>query len=169
MKFGEDLLAQSKLLARHEARRPRQTTLRRAVSTAYYALFHLLTEESARFLIAGDAKKPLRQQVQRAFDHGAMRQCCRAFSGGALPAAIAPLSPVPVSPELRLVAQAFVTLQDARHIADYDVAISYSRSYAVSLIDVTEAAFAAWRAIRTTDEARVFLVSLLLWRQWNRT
>ncbi|MBC7807158.1 MAG: hypothetical protein H7145_13530, partial [Akkermansiaceae bacterium] len=127
MKFGDDLLAQSKLLARYEVRRPRQATLRRAVSTAYYAVFHLLTEESARFLIAGDAKRALRQQVQRAFDHGAMRQYCRTFSGGSLPAAVAPLLPVPVSPELRLVAQHFVLLQDARHIADYDVAVSYSR------------------------------------------
>ncbi|MBC7808910.1 MAG: hypothetical protein H7145_22480, partial [Akkermansiaceae bacterium] len=67
-----------------------------------------------------------------------------------------PLLPVPVSPELRLVAQHFVLLQDARHIADYDVAVSYSRLRTVSLIQTAEQAFAAWRAIRTTDEARVF-------------
>jgi len=41
MAFPNDLLEQAKHLAIREKKRPRQASLRRAVSTAYYALFHL--------------------------------------------------------------------------------------------------------------------------------
>ena len=43
MSLPEDLLEQAVHLATLDARRPKQANLRRAVSTAYYALFHLLT------------------------------------------------------------------------------------------------------------------------------
>jgi len=38
----DDLLAQAKHLASKEPKRPRQASLRRAISGAYYALYHLL-------------------------------------------------------------------------------------------------------------------------------
>ena len=44
--FTDDLLAQADLLLHLEKRRPKQASLRRAVSAAYYALFHFLIEES---------------------------------------------------------------------------------------------------------------------------
>lgn len=43
-----NLLAQAKLLATKEQSRPKQASLRRSVSAAYYALFHLLVDASAR-------------------------------------------------------------------------------------------------------------------------
>jgi len=46
MPFAEDLLEQAKHLANREPKRPEQASLRRAVSTAYYALFHLLVSEA---------------------------------------------------------------------------------------------------------------------------
>jgi len=48
MAFAQDLLEQSSHLANREPRRPRQASLRRAVSTAYYALFHLLIQEATK-------------------------------------------------------------------------------------------------------------------------
>jgi uncharacterized protein (UPF0332 family) len=166
--FGDDLLAQARYLITHEKCRPK-VTLRRAISTAYYALFHLLTEAAAKSLVSGTQNKALRQQMQRAFDHSAMRQCCRAFSGGSLPVILVPLLPGPVSMNLRAVASTFARLQDQRHDADYNVALTYSRDDADNAVRDVEQAFAAWHTVRATDEARVFLVSLLLWRQWNRT
>jgi uncharacterized protein (UPF0332 family) len=44
--FADDLLQQAYHLARKERLNPRQASLRRAVSTAYYALFHLLIDEA---------------------------------------------------------------------------------------------------------------------------
>ena len=48
MAFADDLLDLSKQLANLEPENPRQASLRRAVSTAYYALFHLLISEATR-------------------------------------------------------------------------------------------------------------------------
>jgi uncharacterized protein (UPF0332 family) len=42
MAFPDDLLEQANHLANREPELPRQASLRRAVSAAYYALFHLL-------------------------------------------------------------------------------------------------------------------------------
>src|ERR1700684_3228614 len=63
-----DLLEQAEHLARREPKRPRQASLRRAVSAAYYALFHFLISE---------ATLNWRQSSQRAalgryFQHGSM-------------------------------------------------------------------------------------------------
>ena len=47
MGLAEDLLRQADHLAAYERLNPSQASLRRAVSTAYYALFHLLIGEAA--------------------------------------------------------------------------------------------------------------------------
>jgi len=47
MSLPQDLLAQARLLATKEPRRSRDASFRRSVSTAYYALFHLLTDEAS--------------------------------------------------------------------------------------------------------------------------
>ena len=46
MAYHDDLLRQALQLVRKEPRNPKQASLRRAVSTAYYALFHLLISEA---------------------------------------------------------------------------------------------------------------------------
>ena len=48
MPFPNDLLEQARHLANREPKRPKQASLRRAVSTAYYAIFHLLSMETAK-------------------------------------------------------------------------------------------------------------------------
>lgn len=109
----------------------------------------------------------MRYAAQRAYEHGTMKQACRAFSG-TLPASVAPLLPSPVSADLRVVADAFILLQDARHEADYNVARRFTRQRADTLVSLAENAFAAYGRVQNTREAKVFLISLLLWKQWNR-
>jgi hypothetical protein len=46
----EDLFAQAELLAKTDVRKPKQVNLRRAVSSAYYGLFHYLVDESCCIL-----------------------------------------------------------------------------------------------------------------------
>ena len=46
MAFADDLLEQAYHLANKENDNPTQASLRRSVSTAYYALFHLLIDEA---------------------------------------------------------------------------------------------------------------------------
>ena len=113
MTLASDLLAQAQHLAGREPRRPRQASLRRAVSTAYYALFHLLIREASQRLLRGPAMQKL---VARVFTHTEMSKASRSFSGGTLPqkfVGIIGSQPLPLA--LRNVANAFVELQQARH------------------------------------------------------
>lgn len=59
MAFPDDLLEQAVHLARREPGRPRQASLRRAISTAYYALFHLQAQMPPSLLTFGAWPKRL--------------------------------------------------------------------------------------------------------------
>jgi len=52
MSLARDLLEQAQHLSRREPRRPRQASLRRAISAAYYAMFHLMVQEATTLLVA---------------------------------------------------------------------------------------------------------------------
>lgn len=115
MGLAHDLLQQADHLASYEGSNPSQASLRRAVSTAYYALFHLLIEDAAwRWQGSAEARTGL----ERAFAHGPMKTTSIQFGGrnwrdwhG---------NPQPVPGILQKVAKAFVKLQEDRHTADYD-------------------------------------------------
>lgn len=58
-----DFLETARDLATSSARRPRQTNLRRAVSTTYYALFHCLAKCCADMVVGGAGRSsPFRLQ-----------------------------------------------------------------------------------------------------------
>jgi len=82
MSLPRDLLAQAQFLAIREPRRPKGASLRRVVSIAYYALFHLLTDEASRFLISGSNRDSLRNLVVRGFVHSEMSRTAKAFLSG---------------------------------------------------------------------------------------
>ena len=51
MNLHNELLRQARHLATKEPRRPLQASLRRAVSAAYYALYHLLVDDAVRRMV----------------------------------------------------------------------------------------------------------------------
>jgi hypothetical protein len=54
---SHDLIATARRLAKASPKRPRQSDLKRGVSTAYYALFHALARDCADLLVgAGEAR-----------------------------------------------------------------------------------------------------------------
>ena len=112
------LLAQARHLLRKEPCRPKQASLRRAVSAAYYALFHLLVHESSKRLISGAAHARLRALTARAFAHGTMKRASRVFASGGLPPNLPAVLPQGAPPEIRKIAAVFVNLQQARHGVD---------------------------------------------------
>lgn len=166
MSLHNDLLSQAHNLVRREPRRPRQASLRRAVSSAYYALFHLLIHEASRSFATN---KALRLLMSRAFIHSEMNKASKSFAGGTLPQRFNTVSGgQAVPPNLRDVAKAFVELQQARHEADYNLARSFSRAEAQALVDRADQAFNDWQAIRNDDLARLYLVCLLIWDRWEK-
>jgi uncharacterized protein (UPF0332 family) len=164
MSLAADLLEQARHLVRREPRRPRQASLRRGISTAYYALFHLLIEESAAMLVKDD---DLRSLVGRAFAHNEMKQASLHFAGDNLPQPVREAVAGTVPPGLRLVARTFIDLQERRHEADYKRNRRFTRGEAVSLVDTAGQAFQAWRTVRKDPAARVYLAALVLWNKWR--
>lgn len=143
------LLEQARKLATAEKGRPRQVSLRRAVSSAYYSLFHLLVRDTARSLVP-KSDQQLRLLLPRAFIHEEMATACRTFAaGGTLPAVIQQVyRALTVPPKLRAVAQAFVDLQKARHDADYATHLPWTRTMALTEVERAEQASKDWDAIR---------------------
>src|SRR5439155_22861177 len=130
MSLSGDLREQARHLAAREPTRPKQTSLRRAVSAAYYSLFHLLVDEATRMMFGSrpDYRK-FRHAVARAFSHGSMAAACKSFQAGTLPAGVTTVvAPLPIPPELRDLAAVFVKLQEERHRADYNLAEPFTRT-----------------------------------------
>lgn len=161
MAFPEDLLEQARHLARREPQRPKQASLRRAVSTAYYALFHLLITEATR----NWKRASQRHTLGRAFDHGAMRSACekkRSELNKYLRNASSLTPQVTASVQLHTVTDTFIQLQQHRHMADYDSSKQWSRKEVSFHLTALEAAFRSWKAIRQDDAAQDFLIKLFV-------
>ncbi len=166
MSLHQDLLEQAKFLARREPRRPRQASLRRAVSTAYYALFHLLISEASGLVVRDDL---LKAALNRVFTHKEMARTAKAFGSGTVPKRFQIHIPATNVPQdLRATAKAFVELQQARHDADYDIATPFTRKDALTLVDLAEEAFSRWQRVRKEDCARLFLASFLDWDRLDK-
>ena len=161
-----DLLIQALELARRDPGKPRQVNLRRAVSSAYYALFHALIDQACRLMIgARHSEAPFRHVLGRAFAHGTMKQACTAFAGGTLKASVAKGLPATFSVPraIRILAQVFIDMQDQRHLADYDRTERFYRSDVLALIDQAETALDTFAALSLSIEKKFFLVCLLAW------
>jgi hypothetical protein len=133
---------------------PKQVDLRRAVSAAYYALFHLLTTEAAQ----NWKRQGQRHRFARMFDHGRMKTCSSKVSSRPLPT---DLAEVPVATDLKLVADSFVTLQQARHTADYDNSRVWSRTQVYETIAQAQDAMTVWMVIREKEMAQDYLFELM--------
>ena len=163
MRLANDYLEQARHLARRERTRPKQASLRRATSVAYYALFHLLSDEASGVLVRGIRQsRDLQARTARALDHGAMARACRVFAAGALPPGLSFLQPLDV--DLRLVARVFARMQEGRHRADYDLQAGFTRTDTLAFINQTEEAFDAWQRVRPSEAATYFLFALFFYR-----
>jgi hypothetical protein len=160
--FADHLLEQSHHLATREKTRPRQASLRRAVSTVYYALFHLLIQEAT-----ANWKRPAqRALLARAFEHGKMRSVCHSkrseLSTFLRQSRNLPAQTRSVVHGLHTVTDIFVVMQQHRHAADYDNAVQWTRTSVLNLIERVRDAFHAWKSIRHDDLAQDFLIFLLI-------
>jgi hypothetical protein len=159
-----DLLEQAGRLAVQEPKKPRQASLRRAASSAYYALFHMLLHEATQLLIPG-RPATLRQRSSRAFTHGEMRSVCALFAkpnGG-----VKDLTEAPLELELTEIAAAFVQRQEARRQADYDLVEVFNRFQLLEYVALARQAMSKWQAVKNSPNANVFLTALLLHNRWS--
>jgi hypothetical protein len=156
MAYHDDLLSQAIQLVHENPADPRQASLRRAVSSAYYAVFHMLIAESTSNWIRPDLQKAL----GRAFDHGVMKTASKAIANStAFPFLRENASTVAA---LRFVGLTFSQLQEQRHFADYNLIEDLDKMDALSQVVSAQKLFTTWQSIRNEQIAQAYLVSLVV-------
>lgn len=146
-----DLIESARLLVRAGIGRPSQVNLRRATSAAYYALFHRLARSSADLLVGGEGatkSKHAWRQTYRALNHGTVATSCRSKLLGKFPKDIEDFG------------NAFVTMQEKRHQADYDPHARFTKSETLNDIALVESAILAFEQCDAKDR-RAFCTFIL--------
>ncbi|HEX8610040.1 MAG TPA: hypothetical protein VF800_01980 [Telluria sp.] len=169
MSLHADLLEQAFALALLERGKPKQASLRRALSSAYYAFFHLLVSEGAA-LIGSKLGKEARIRLRRAFVHADMKAVCASYAStqSRFPPQIASLLTFPLDADLQALAALFLELQERRHLADYDIASVFNRTDVLAQISALNVMFDKWARLRASANAKIFLADLLLRKSWSR-
>ena len=152
----ESLIALSRLLADpHNGSNAdpdmESVRLRRAVSTAYYAMFHALARNNADALIGESETErgtSAWHRIYRALDH---RAAYRELRDNAL---------TDSHNQVKQFGNVFRRLQRERHTADYDPQSSFSSSDTLQLIDDAESAINDFLAV--PSEERRDLAALVL-------
>jgi uncharacterized protein (UPF0332 family) len=160
MAYADDLLELAQHQANLELSDSRQACLRRAISTAYYSLFHLLISEAA----LNWARPELRSELGRLFGHGKMKNAAierRSQIDERIKKNPLEGPELALLKQLRIVADTFVELQQRREEADYDTGKEWTQTDALSLVEAVAVAFESWNAIREEPVAQAFLLSLL--------
>jgi hypothetical protein len=158
-----DLLAVARLLLKFGAESSTSdAALRRAVSTAYYAVFHhILGAAARRFLGQRHETSAAYAILYRGFDHRRMKEVCEALRATSLRAKYATQLRRPImSKEIRDFAGVFPNLQEQRELADYDPAASFVPSQVSTLIDSAEFAINAFD--HASAEERADALALML-------
>ena len=116
---------------------------RRAISAAYYSLFHRLTGDAVS-LLAPNVSTETNHRIHRWFDHGEMKRVCVRFMPETLDQPLKGLIGSSPSPDLQLVARSFVLLQENRHRADYDLSFNPQEKEVWFFLEQASKARQAW-------------------------
>jgi hypothetical protein len=163
-----DLLEQAIGLARIDPKKPKQVNLRRAISSTYYAAFHLLVNEACRAQLgAHNQDAPFRRVLARAFSHSIMKEACKSFGGGTLKKSVGKGLPsgFAVPAEIRKSATTFVDLQEKRHLADYDLTERFRRSEVLAMIADVREDIDNFVNLAPSSEKQFFLACLWAWKE----
>ena len=141
---------------------PRQADLRRAISSAYYGIFHaVLTEAADAFVGRTQRHTPRYALVYRSIDHRSLRGVCEDVVKPTIPAKY--LKYVPrggFGRDLIILATAVTELQEKRHAADYDPLFRVRMSDAVLAVATARTALSRFRNAKPTP--RKAFVSLVV-------
>ena len=157
------LIAVARLLLSAGTAPPTEAQLRRAVSTAYYALFHKVSRAGAdRFMGSDSEARAGYALLYRGFNHGRMRSICKSLDVPQFKDELRrQLGKDAVSQDARDFATDFATLQDARHSADYDPRAAFSPSDVSTLIEMADHGLAAFGRIDLDEQADILALMLV--------
>jgi hypothetical protein len=158
--LADDLLELAQDIANLPSTDRRQANLRRSISTAYYALFHLLISEAT----LNWSRPELRPALGRLFDHGPMYTASLNKEAELNSYFNSHPDDSPeriVAQHLRTVAETFVQAQQSRIAADYNLAKDVAESDLLTQLETVRDAFKSWHIIRDEASAQAYLLSML--------
>lgn len=159
-----ELIALARLLVSPgTAGKPSDAQLRRAVSTAYYAVFHKVLRSAAdRFIGPGRDRSAGYGVLYRGFNHGRIRSVCESLNSPNLSKTVQEqLGRGAVSQDMREFAGHFTVLQYKRHRADYDPSAVFGLIDSEALVDAAETAIATFDIITPDEKADVLALMLV--------
>jgi hypothetical protein len=151
-----------RLAASPPIRSPRQVDLRRAISSAYYGLFHFMLAALADEFVGTSQRRTRRYGlVYRSVEHRTLREICTEAAKQA-PAKryLAYLPPTGFGPDIQVFARAALELQEARHGADYDPLLSFTSWDAKVAVEAARTAVGCF-AGSGRERKKIFLTLLL--------
>lgn len=146
-----DLIASANILLNSGRGKPSQVSLRRATSSAYYAMFHCLARNGADLLVGGASatrSKHAWRQTYRALEHGFAKSACNDGVVSKFPQAIEDFANI------------FVLMQEKRHAADYDPVIRLGKSEVAANIKAAHDAIVGFATTPAKDR-RAFAAHVL--------
>ncbi|HRK94788.1 MAG TPA: hypothetical protein PK694_00570 [Rhodospirillales bacterium] len=159
----EHLLEQAKRLVEPRGKGPtRQVDIRRAISAAYYAVFHFVVREVAdQFTPAYLRGSPLHALAYRSIDHRQLAALCKEVRRTTLSPTVSRYLPAAgFSSALREFAGSMLELREKRNAADYDPLLKFRVADAAAVVATAESAISGFRSA-DADERRTFLTLLV--------
>ena len=169
-----------------------QADLRRAVSSAYYALFHFLILQSVN-LLCKNFSLALKHKMCRTFQHGEMSKICMDFikeiqryekelefqkeeqnkiyksNGKYSGKTITPFKGkytnflnFPINDSIKKMALIFPDMQEFRHEADYNLAVQLETINVLSKITEVKEAIKNWKKLRAKEQQENKNILLML-------
>jgi hypothetical protein len=158
----EHLLEQAwQLIASPASGAPRQADIRRAISTAYYAIFHFILTAAADEFVGVTKRQSSRYTiVYRSVNHSVLKKLCERLSNpNVSPDLLKHFPRSGLGTNLPPLASAVVELQEKRHLADYDPSKKFKTSDARRAIDTATGAIARFE--RLNQRRRQAFLTLL--------
>jgi hypothetical protein len=159
----EHLFEQAKrLIERQASGAPRQVDIRRAISAAYYAVFHFALREVAdEFVGKGQQTSAAYALAYRSLSHKKLADICKEVKKPELKASLKKYAPeAGYSWHIREFSELVVQLQEKRHEADYNPSPKFRLADARADIAAAEAAIERF-SLADPEEKRVFLALLV--------
>lgn len=137
MDYSFSLLADAEHLITRSNRRPAQSTLRRCISTLYYALFSSLSIDGVSYFLGNTNNySNARKLAARSLKHDRMKKICQEFSKPVsnMKDTYKNISTSSNPSDLQLFCKIFVETQNLRHKADYDSEYTFAKENCLTQI-----------------------------------
>ncbi|HKM61024.1 MAG TPA: hypothetical protein VJY39_00910 [Acidisphaera sp.] len=139
----------------------RQVDLRRAISSAYYGLFHfVLTAAADEFVGVTRRSRGQYTLLYRSIDHRTLKDLCIDVAKQNPPRRYASYVPSGFDANVLAFADAAVELQERRHIADYDPQPRFRTADAKLAVEMARSAIERFKRAKR-EHRRDFLILLL--------